>query len=144
MSRAAIALAGVLLIAAAGAAGYWRGHASGQAAELARQNAATVEAVRQQLQTHADLVKRSGAASRDMRAAVARLEQTNAITTSELADVLQLTAADRADCRFPADVMRGLSEARDRAADAAAGGIRRALPGAASGPARPASGPGGP
>ena len=79
-----------------------------------------------------------------MRAAVAQLEKANTQTTTEIADALTTTAPERADCVFPPDVVRGLQGARDRAAEAAASGIRGALPGAPASPARAASGPGSP
>ena len=79
-----------------------------------------------------------------MRAAVAQLEKANTQTTTEIADALTTTALERADCVFPSDVVRGLQGARDRAAEAAASGIRGALPSAPASPARAASGPGSP
>ncbi|QEA14261.1 hypothetical protein [Comamonas flocculans] len=132
MSRAAIALAALVLALAAGAAGYARGHADGKAAEAARQDAATVKAMGEQLQAHADLLKRSNVASQAMRAAATRLESANQQTTREMSDALFATAPSRTDCMFPDGVMRGLGAARDRAAQAAASGIRGALPAAAT------------
>lgn len=145
MSNAAtVAVAGLLLAAAAGIGGYGYGLDQGKALEKGRQDGQTLDAITRQLTQHADLVKRSGAASRGMRAAVAQLEKANTQTTTEIADALTTTAPERADCVFPPGVMRGLSEARDRAAQAAAGGIRGALPAAPAAPAGPASGPGSP
>ncbi|WP_420598624.1 hypothetical protein [Neptuniibacter sp.] len=52
----------------------------------------------------------------------------NASTTEELRDALTATAADRAACRFNADIMRQLKQARDRAAKAATGGFTDPVP----------------
>ena len=75
---------------------------------------------------------------------VAQLEKANTQTTTEIAHALTTTAPERADCVFPPDVVRGLQGARDRAAEAAASGIRGALPSPPASAARPASGPGSP
>ena len=145
MSNAAtVAVAGLLLAVATGIGGYGYGLDQGKALEKGRQDAQILDSINNQLTAHADLVKRSGAASRGMRAAVAQLEKANTQTTTEMADALTTTAPDRADCVFPAGVMRGLDEARTRAATAAASGIRGAVPAAAAVPTGPAGGPGSP
>ena len=145
MSNTATALVGgLLLAAAAGIGGYGYGLDQGKALEKGRQDSKALEAVTEQLSAHADLVKRSSAASRSMRTAMAQLEKANTQTTTEIADALTTTAPERADCVFPADVVRGLQGARDRAAEAAASGVRGALPSAPASPARAASGPGSP
>ena len=145
MSNTSTALVGGLLLAvAAGIGGYGYGLDQGKALEKGRQDGKALETITDQIAAHADLVKRSGAASKGMRSAVAQLEKANTQTTTEIADALTTTAPERADCVFPPGVMRGLSEARDRAAQAAASGIRGALPAAPAAPAGPASGPGSP
>lgn len=145
MSNTSTALVGGLLLAvAAGIGGYGYGLDQGKALEKGRQDAKALETITDQIAAHADLVKRSGAASKGMRAAVAQLERANTQTTTEIADALTTTAPERADCMFPPDVVRGLQAARDRAAEAAASGIRGALPSPLASPARPASGPGSP
>ena len=145
MSNAAtVAVAGLLLAGATGIGGYGYGLDQGKALEKGRQDAQILDSINNQLTAHADLVKRSGAASRGMRAAVAQLEKANTQTTTEMADALTTTAPDRADCVFPAGVMRSLDEARTRAAAAAASGIRGAVPAAAAVPTGPAGGPGSP
>ena len=143
-SAATVAVAGLLLAIAAGVGGYGYGLDQGKALEKGRQDSKALEAVTEQLSAHADLVKRSSAASRSMRTALAQLEKANTQTTTEIADALTTTAPERADCVFPPGVMRGLEAARDRAAEAAASGIRGALPSPLASPARPASGPGSP
>ena len=145
MSNTATALVGgLLLAAAAGIGGYGYGLDQGKALEKGRQDAKALETITDQIAAHADLVKRSGAASKGLRAAVAQFEKANTQTTREIADALTSTAPDRADCVFPADVLRGLQSARDRAAEAAASGIRSALPAAPTNPSGPAGGPGRP
>ena len=145
MSNTATALiGGLLLAAAAGIGGYGYGLDQGKALEKGRQDAKALETITDQIAAHADLVKRSGAASKGMRAAVAQLERANTQTTMEIADALTTTAPERADCVFPPGVMRGLEAARDRAAEAAASGIRGALPSAPASAPGPAGGPGRP
>ena len=139
-----VAIAGLLVAIAAGVGGYGYGLDQGKALEKGRQDAKALETITDQIAAHADLVKRSGAASKGMRAAVAQFEKANTQTTREIADALTSTAPDRADCVFPADVLRGLQSARDRAAEAAASGIRSALPAAPTNPSGPAGGPGRP
>ena len=143
-SAATVAVAGLLLAIAAGVGGYGYGLDQGKALEKGRQDSKALEAVTEQLSAHADLVKRSGAANKGMRTALAQLDKANTQTTTEIADALTTTAPERADCVFPPDVVRGLQGARDRAAEAAASGIRGALPGAPASPARAASGSGSP
>lgn len=144
MSTATAALAGFVLAVGTGIAGYVCGIDQGKALEKGRQDGKALETITDQIAAHADLVKRSGAASKGMRAAVAQFEKANTQTTREIADALTSTAPDRADCVFPADVLRGLQSARDRAAEAAASGIRSALPAAPTNPSGPAGGPGRP
>ena len=132
MSTATAALAGLVLAVGTGIAGYGYGIDQGKALEKGRQDGKALETITDQIAAHADLVKRSGAASKGMRAAVAQLEKANTQTTTEIADALTTTAPDRADCVFPSGVMRGLEAARERAAQAAAGGVVGALPGAAA------------
>lgn len=145
MSNTATALVGGLLLAvAAGIGGYGYGLDQGKALEKGRQDGKALETITEQIAAHADLVKRSGAANKGMRTALAQLDKANTQTTTEIADALTTTAPERADCVFPPDVVRGLQGARDRAAEAAASGIRGALPGTPASPARAASGPGSP
>lgn len=134
MSTATAALAGLVLAVGTGLAGYGYGIDQGKALEKGRQDAAALKTLTDQVTAHADLVKRSSAASRALRAAMAEQERTNTATTRELTHELTQTADSRAGCVFPAGVMRNLADARDRAAEAAASGIRQPLPSAAPGP----------
>lgn len=135
MGRSTLALAAIVFAAAGGAGGFWRGHVAGSAAEVARQDAATVHALGAQLTAHADLVKQSGDASRRLRLALVLREQNNTQTSKDLRDALDATADSRAGCTFPAGVMRQLAQARDSAAEAAASGVVGALSSAAAGTA---------
>ena len=130
MSAAEFVLGGVLLSLATGIGGYAYGTSQGKAIEKGRQDAETVQALTDQIGAHNDLVKRSNDASRRLRNAVTLREQANQQSSQELSNELTTTADSRAGCVFPSSVMRNLSEARDRAAKAAASGIGGAVPGA--------------
>ena len=131
-----VAIAGLLVAIAAGVGGYAYGIDQGKALERGRQDADALKAVTDQVAAHVDLVKQSGAASRSLRLAVAAREKVNDTTTKELGDALTSTADSRVGCVFPAGVMRHLSEARDRAAQAAASGVLGPVPGAPASAAR--------
>ena len=137
MSTAAtVAVAGLLVAIAAGVGGYGYGVDQGKALEKGRQDADSLKTITNQIAAHGDLVKQSGVASRNLRLAVAAREKVNDTTSKELGDALTTTADSRVGCVFPARVMRNLSEARDRAAEAAASGIHGALPAAPASTAR--------
>ena len=127
-----VAIAGLLVAIAAGVGGYGYGLDQGKALEKGRQDADSLKTVTDQITAHVDLVKQSGVASRNLRLAVAAREKVNDTTSKELGDALTTTADSRVGCVFPAGVMRGLEAARERAAQAAAGGVVGALPGAAA------------
>ena len=130
MNTAESILALVLTLAAGAVGGtFW-----GQHLERKNQDAETVAQLKATLTANADLVKRSTEASQAMRTATARLQLAQSQNLKGIRDELQSTAADRAGCVFPAGVMRNLNDARDRAAEAAASGIRQPLPSAAPGP----------
>lgn len=131
MSTAAtVAVGGLLVAVAAGIGGYGYGLDQGKALEKGRQDAEALQTITGQIAAHVDLVKQSGVASRSLRLALAAREKANDTTSKEMSDALTTTADSRVGCVFPARVMRNLSEARDRAAEAAASGIHGALPAA--------------
>ena len=134
MSRSAIALGFVLAVIAAGVGGYGFGHTEGKAAQVAHYNANAVKQLGDQLTAHDDLVKRSTVANQALRATIHLRKKANQQTSEVLTHELNSTADSRAGCVFPAGVMRNLADARDRAAEAAASGIRQPLPPAAPGP----------
>ena len=130
MNTAESILALVLTLAAGAVGGtFW-----GQHLERKNQDAETVAQLKATLTANNDLAKRSTEASQAIRTATARLQQTQAQNLKDFKHELQSTAADRAGCVFPAGVMRSISEARDRAAAAAAHGIVNPLPAATGGP----------
>lgn len=129
MSPAASILALLLACATGGVGGtLW-----GQHLERKNQDASTVAELQAVLTANSDLVKRSTEASSSIRQAVGRLHTITSKTSKGISDELQATASDRAGCVFPAGVMRVLSEARNRAAAAAAHGIVDTVPPATSG-----------
>lgn len=131
MNTAESILALVLTLAAGAVGGtFW-----GQHLERKNQDAETMAQLKATLTANSDLAKRSTEASQAIRTATARLQQTQAQNLKDFRHELQSTAADRADCVFPAGVMRSISEARDRAAAAAAHGIVDPMPTATGGPA---------
>lgn len=130
MNTAESILALVLTLAAGAVGGtFW-----GQHLERKNQDAETVAQLKATLTANNDLAKRSTEASQAIRTATARMQQAQAQNLKDFKHELQSTAADRAGCVFPAGVMRGISEARDRAAAAAAHGIVNPLPAATGGP----------
>lgn len=136
MSRAVIALAGLVLALAAGGGGYWWGHSAGKAGEVARRDADTVKQVTAQLEAHAGLIDDANAASAALRGAMARRSAADRKASKEFQDALKKSAGDRAGCRFDDDSVRQLGAARERAAQAAAGGGDAAVPSTRAG-ARP-------
>jgi hypothetical protein len=130
VTYASAALALCLAAAGAGALGYSTGYTRGardvrgeQAAQQAAQLSDQVRGMRADLQA-------SAASSSQLRAGLARLERHQTSSTQELKNALQKNAADPVLCRFDADSMRIIDAARAAAAQAAAGGIRGALPAA--------------
>jgi len=108
--------------------GYWYGKADGRAEERARQDSKTVKDLGEIISSQTKLIQDANAASSAMRQATARREAADRKTTEEFNHALAATADSRAGCVFDAGVLRQLAAARDRAAQAAAGGIRGTLP----------------
>lgn len=136
MSRAAIALAGVVLALSTGGGGYLWGHAAGKAAEVARRDGQAVRQLGQLIDSQRGLVEQANAASARLRRAAATRATRDAVFGKEFRDALARTAGDRAGCRFDDDSVRQLGAARDRAAAAAAGGAAAELPAAGAGAGR--------
>ena len=136
MSATAITLAALVLALSTGGIGYWHGTSAGQASAKAAQDAQAVTDLTEIITAHKGLIKEAGAASGRIRKAVAARELADNKTTKEVSDELTATSDSRAGCVFPAGVMRGLAEARERSAQAAASGIGSPVP-AARGSAAP-------
>lgn len=132
MSWATWSLAVLGAALASGAGGVAWGTAQGRAAQVAEQDHQAVQQLGELLDGYKGLVQQAADASRAMRRATAARAAHDDRTTLEIRDALSQTAAARAGCVFPADVMRQLATARDRAAQAAAGGVLGALPGSAA------------
>lgn len=120
--------AALLLSLASIAIAYAVGRSQGIDAERGKHNAKTVDDLTALLDAHSKLIADSHAASKAMRIALAARSALDAKATKDLKNALTKTAADRADCRFDDDSMRHLTEAWQRAATAAASGIRKPLP----------------
>ena len=131
------ALIALIVGVAASAGGYAYGMRQGAVAESARRDGKAVADLTKLITSHQSLIDQANAASRRMRGALARRAAADTQTTQEFKDALAATADSRAGCVFPADVMRQLAAARERAAQAAAGGIQGALPSAPASASRP-------
>jgi len=136
VSRPAVALMALVLALMAGGAGYWRGHADGRAVEQGRQNADAVQRLSQALEAHGGLIDSANAASAGLRAAMAARTAEDRMFSKEFRDALTQSAADRAGCQFDAGIVRQLAAARDRAAQAAAGGGAATVPQSGAGAGR--------
>lgn len=132
MSRTTLALFALVTGLAGALGGYFYGHSQGVTAEAAKRDGQAVQQLTGLIDAHKSLIADAGKASRAMRKATAARAATDTESSKEFADALALTAASRNGCVFPADVMRKLSAARDRAAQAAASGLRATLPGTAA------------
>lgn len=127
-------MAGALVIAAALGLRWLLGYvedAGHQQGKLEAQLACS-DAQTQQLQdlisSTEGLAEQAHVASTALNLSISARQKADANTTKELTDALALTAAERAHCRFDDDSMRHTTAARDRAAEAAAGGLGGALP----------------
>lgn len=107
-------------------AGYDRGHAAASN-ECHQADLANLQAV---IASTRGLTEAAHAASQQLGQTISARQQADAKTTREIRDALAITAGSRAGCVFDAGVMQQLAAARDRAAAAAAGGLRGAMPGA--------------
>jgi hypothetical protein len=133
MNRLTIALLALAIGLAGTVGGFFYGHHTGEIAEAAKRDGQAVKDLTGLIESHKDLIKAAGAASKAMRGAIAQRAAQDAQTTQEFKDALTSTADSHAGCVFPDGVMRQLAAARDRAAEAAAFGVRGALPGAPAG-----------
>ena len=132
---------GILLLAMVGGlsglGGHIKGYQAGIAKANAEQTARDFKKLNGLIDSHQGLIKQAAEASVSMRQALASRTQLDATTTKEFKNALAATADSRAGCVFDADVMRQLAGARERAAQAAAGGIHHPMPGASASAGRP-------
>jgi len=135
-NRIAIALAALLVLGPVLAAtwllasktAYNLGYAEGQAAAAQSCQQAQLGALHNVIDSTKGLTAAANAASQALGQAISARRQADARTTKEIRDALATTAPQRAGCVFDAGVMQQLDDARRRAAEAAASGIRRAVP----------------
>ena len=137
MSRTEIVLIALLVALAGGLAGLVYGMRIGAAKEVARQDQQAVKALSALIDSHQALIGEAATASKNMRAALSLRASQDAKTNKDFKNALLATADSRAGCVFPAGVMRQLSDARERAAQAAASGIHHPLPGSSASAGRP-------
>lgn len=122
----AVLLGAWRLLAYVEQAGYDRGQAD--ARQTCQQtNLASLQAV---IASTQGLTQAAHAASQQLGQTIDARQIADAKTTREIRDALATTASSRAGCVFDAGVMQQLAAARDRAAAAASGGLRGAMPGA--------------
>lgn len=123
--------AGIIASAVCGSLlGHWYGYSRGTRDQVAEQNASEVKSLQSIITSSKELVIEANSASLAMRIAANARKKSDEQSTRELKNVLEKSAQDRRlVCDFDDDSMRILREARDRAADAAASGIRGRLPG---------------
>lgn len=131
----------ILIIASVGLvtgiSGHANGYKEGVAKATADHTAQDFKKLNGLLESHQGLIKQAAEASKSMRQALASRAQLDINTTKEFKDALNATADSRAGCVFDAGVMRQLSAARDRAAQAAASGIHSPVPGASASAKQP-------
>ncbi|MBB1601567.1 hypothetical protein [Variovorax sp. UMC13] len=129
MSTSTWLLAVVLASLASAGGGIVYGHAEGEAAVLAKDNAKAVKDLTGLIGSHAQLITEATKVSKAMRVALTRRGVADAETTQEFKNALAATADSRAGCLFDDDVMRRLATAQGNAAKAAAGGVLGTVPG---------------
>jgi hypothetical protein len=113
-----------LVWAGAWSAGYSAGQAQG-AADFHKSQASDYRAL---LDDSTAQLARSHQSSLELFARLSSRTQYDEKVTKDLRNVLAESAATRAACRFAADVMQQLDDARQRAAQAATGGLGATLP----------------
>lgn len=115
-----LALIGVLAAVLTGVGGFaygtYKGAISARKVAVTEQQSAELDALRQVLATHQQLIDDSNKASQTLRKAARQRQIDYSQANKELQNALQKTAASRAGCKFDAGVMRQLSNARDQAA----------------------------
>ncbi|WP_420553992.1 hypothetical protein [Neptuniibacter marinus] len=121
---AVVLLGGAWIVEYADQSGYERGYAAA-VNDSQSDDIATLTTL---LETAATQAKHANATSLRLSHLVQKQAADDAKTTEELRHALSKTSAERVDCRFSADIMQQLKQARDRAASAATSGITGAMP----------------
>ena len=107
---------------------YALGYAEGGSAAKDQCQTAQLDALQDVIDSTAGLTSAANTASQELGKTISARKQADAKATKEIRDALASTAPERAGCVFDAGVMQQLDNARGRAAEAAAGGIRGAVP----------------
>lgn len=126
LALVAIALVVIWLLAASTA--HQLGFAEGQASAQEQCQLAQLGALQDVIDSTKGLTAAANTASQALGKTISDRKQADAKTTREIRDALVLTAPLRAGCVFDAGVMQQLDDARSRAAQAAASGIRSPVP----------------
>lgn len=109
---------------------YALGYSKGESAAKDQCQKAQLGALQEVIDSTAGLTTAANTASQELGKTISARKQADAKATKEIRDALASTAPERAGCVFDAGVMQQLDNARGRAAEAAASGIRRAVPAA--------------
>ncbi|SDU82276.1 hypothetical protein [Pseudomonas sihuiensis] len=109
---------------------YDLGYAEGKAAAAEACQQAQLDALEGVIDSTKGLIADANAASQELGKTISARRQADAQTTKEIRHALATTAPQRAGCVFDAGVMQQLDDARRRAAEAAAGGVRTSMPAA--------------
>lgn len=109
---------------------YDLGYAEGQAATAAQCQQAQLAGLQAVIDSTASLTAAANTASQELGKTISARKQADAQTTKEIRHALATTAPERAGCVFDAGVMQQLAAARSRATEAAASGVRSAVPAA--------------
>ncbi len=121
----------------AGVGGFFYGKHLGERLEAGARDASAVGQLTTLIEAQKGLVAQANLASRAMRQATSARLLADQQSTLELQDALRATADSRAGCVFDPGVLRQLTAARDRAAQAAASGLRAAVPAPGASAAKP-------
>lgn len=125
---AALAIALVVTWLLANHTAHQLGFAEGQASAREQCQLAQLGALQDVIDSTKGLIADANTASQALGKTISDRKQADAKTTREIRDALALTAPVRAGCVFDAGVMQQLGDARNRAAQAAASGIRSPVP----------------
>lgn len=102
---------------------YSRGYAAAESSFKDSQ----IEQLNALISSAKDLTQEANKASQALGKTISDRKQADAKTTKEIRDALAATSSSRVGCVFDASVMQQLTTARERAAEAAASGIRGAV-----------------
>lgn len=109
---------------------YDLGYAEGKAAAVLQCQQAQLDALQAVIDSTQGLTAAANTASQELGKTISARKLADAQTTKEIRHALAITAPERAGCVFDAGVMQQLDAARSRAAEAAASGVRQAVPAA--------------